>query len=844
MPLDLPVRSLREDLTRAVASHRRLIASAPTGSGKSTQLPQMLLDGGLVPEGQIVVLQPRRIAARMLAARVAAERGSRLGDDIGYQVRLEKRTGPETRIRYVTEGILLRELLRDPACPHVGAILLDEFHERHLYGDISLGLALDLLESVRPDLLLVVMSATLDQASIRDALEPCAVLESAGRTFPVEQHYLQKRINPDRTAIWEAAADAAASLVRDGAGGDILIFMPGAYEIRRTIEALGHQRETRSLLTLALHGELPAAEQDAAVSPHGQRKIIVATNVAETSLTIEGIRIVIDGGLARIPDFDPHRGINTLFIRKISRASADQRAGRAGRTAPGICLRLWTEKEHRERPLRETPEVQRLDLSESTLLLKACGVADIRAFRWLDPPDEPSLQRAETLLDDLGATREGTLTPLGRQMVAFPMHPRYARLLLAAEIFGCVKEAALIVALAQGRSILVNQPGKEARDRLASLTVAQDESDFFTLMQAFAHAEQSRFRTAPCRDLGIHAQAARQAGSLAPTFLAIAEREGLHIASEAASRQAIRRCLLVAFIDQLAKRRDGGTLRCDVVHGRRGELTKQSVVREADLFVAAEISEIQASRGQVSVRLSLCTAVEETWLREQFSDDFREERITDFDNTGKRLVSFHVVRFRDLVLRRKPMGDPDAEGAARRLAGAVLAGDFRIKAWDQAVEQWLVRVNRLAKWCPEFEIAPVTDDDRRILLEQICLGAFSAREIRDRPVWPVIRQWLSREQAAALEAYAPERLKLPSGRGARITYRDDGPPEIAARIQDLYGVKDRLTIAQGRVPLRIQVLAPNHRPVQVTDSLAGFWTNTYPAVKKELQKKYPKHEWR
>ncbi|HMJ06988.1 MAG TPA: helicase-related protein, partial [Chthoniobacterales bacterium] len=480
---ELPIFELENAIISALRTQPRLILQAPTGSGKSTQVPQMLLDHGLLGEREVVILQPRRLAARLLAARVATERASRLGDEVGYQIRFENVVSKRTRIRFVTEGILLRQLMHDPELSRVGAILFDEFHERHLYGDITLARALRLQETTRPDLKLVVMSATIDAGALEKFLEPCALLTSTGRQHPVALEYLPKPIGAGAEAIWDLAANELERLARS-TEGDVLIFMPGKYEITRTLSAVRASRVSGQFVALPLYGELTPAEQDAALARYEKRKVIVATNVAETSLTIEGVRVVIDSGLARIARFDPRRGINTLLIEKISRASADQRTGRAGRTASGHCLRLWTEREQMERPAQELPEVKRLDLAEVVLTLKASGVDDIAQFRWLEPPEPRALARAEELLVDLGALMErkgapasslhssnlpvgnshhGSITPLGRRMLAFPVHPRYARMLLSAAEHGCVRAIALIAAVTQGRSLLRRAEGKQVR---------------------------------------------------------------------------------------------------------------------------------------------------------------------------------------------------------------------------------------------------------------------------------------------------------------------------------------------------------------------------------------------
>ena len=555
IPRDLPIYELENEIVASLAAQPRLILQAPTGSGKSTQVPQILLDRGLLGDGEVVILQPRRLATRLLARRVAFERSGRLGDEVGYQIRFEKVASKKTRIRFVTEGILLRQLLQDPELAGVAAILFDEFHERHLYGDITLARTLQLQEAGRPDLKLVVMSATLESDRLAQYLAPCPVLTSSGRAHPVRIEYLTKPVRAENYPIWDLAADEFVRIAAQ-TEGDALIFMPGKYEIMRTISAIRASRVSDRFVALPLYGELPPAEQDAALDQYEKRKVIVATNVAETSLTIDGVRVVIDSGLARIARFDPRRGINTLFIEKISRASADQRAGRAGRTAPGHCLRLWTESEHLERAAQELPEVKRLDLAEVVLTLKASGIEDVAAFRWLEPPDPKALQNAEQLLGDLGAIEAGKLTSLGQRMLAFPVHPRYARMLLAAQEQRCVRGIALVAALTQGRNLLRRAEGREMRDEREDFLGGEDESDLFILLRAFRFAEKNHFDPRRCSRLGVNAGAAREAGQLWEQFLSIARAEGLDIAEREAEPGAIARCVLAGFPDQVAARLD------------------------------------------------------------------------------------------------------------------------------------------------------------------------------------------------------------------------------------------------------------------------------------------------
>jgi ATP-dependent helicase HrpB len=841
----LPIYEIETALIAHVRTERRLIVQAPTGSGKSTQVPQMLLRHGLLDGGQVVVLQPRRLAARLLAARVAQECDCRLGAEVGYQIRFENMTGPSTRIRYVTEGVLLRQMLQAPTIPGVQILIFDEFHERHLYGDVTLARALELQESSRPDLRILVMSATLDAGPIQTYLQPCTVLRSEGRMFPVEIEYAPYRIGPNGAPVWERAAEVFQSAVQAGGGGDVLVFMPGSYEIQRTIQALGQVPESRGYLLLPLHGELPVREQDAAVTRYERPKVVVSTNVAETSITIDGVRLVIDSGLARIARYDPHRGINTLLIEKISRSSADQRSGRAGRTAPGRCHRLWSREEHQERPSHELPEIKRLELAEVVLTLKAAGVTDLRQFRWLDPPLERSLSDAETLLMDLGALgRQGAITDMGRRMLSFPIHPRYSRMLLAARDYGCVYQAALFAALTQGRDLLLRNPDKRVLEFREDLFGQQQASDFWILMRAWTYASKQGYRIDACRRAGIHALTARQVAPLLDDFLRIAKQEGLDTNPAPVPDEALQKCILTGFSDRVARRLDTGTLRCELVHNRRGVLARESVVQHSPLLVAAEVREVEGRDRELNTILSLATAIEAEWLRELFPEDFSVTQGVSYDPALKRVCAEQQVRFRGLTLSTLRIEPPPAGPAARLLADEIVSGRLTLKQWDHATDQWLVRLNCLQAWCPELELSPVTDADRRHLIEQICHGAISYKDVKDRPVKAVIRSWLSPVQQELLERHAPERVTLPNGRRPRVNYAADGPPHIALRIQELYDVTESPRVALGRVAVVVHVLAPSMRPVQITQDLAAFWRDQYPRVKQELSRKYPRHEWR
>jgi ATP-dependent helicase HrpB len=894
----LPIYEVEEQILSRLKSDRRLILSAPTGSGKSTQVPQMLLKHGFLDAGQVVILQPRRLAARLLAARVAQELGVKLGDEVGYQIRFENCTSAKTKIRFVTEGVLLRQMIEDPKLNGVSVLIFDEFHERHLYGDITLAQALDLQEQSRPNLNLVVMSATLNADELENYLSEsrnaspanCSVLSSEGRQFSVDIRYSAQPSYNDKRPVWEQAAEAFSYYVNSGGEGDVLVFMPGGFEISQTIEAIRNEPESKGFILLPLHGELEPKLQDAAVARYDRRKVVVATNVAETSLTIDGVRLVIDSGLARIARYDANRGINTLLIERISQSSADQRAGRAGRTAPGVCMRLWSREEHSHRAQQELPEIKRLDLAEVVLTLKAAGVDDLRKFRWLEKPDEISLTHAEELLHDLGALSrtsvspvggasvpasrlplpaergeglrvrgennlEGQgevrvsapstqITPIGRKMLAFPLHPRYSRMLLAAQEYGCVYQAALVAALTQGRDLLLRNVDKVTNGLREDLLGEKASSDFWILMRAWTYAANNQFRLDACRKLGIHAVTARQVGPLLEQFLRIAKREGLDAAPREVKDEALQKCILIGFSDRVARRLDSGTLRCELVHNRRGVLARESVVQQKELFVVAEIREVETRDKEVNTILSLATAIEPAWLTELFPEDMESDLRVQFDATQKRVAAAELLRFRGLALTAKRVEPPPADAAARILAAEVLAERLPLPKWDHAVEQWLARLNFLCANCPDLQLPPFTDEDKQAVIEQLCHGAVSYKDIKEREVMPVVTSWLSHAQRELLDKHAPERLSLPNGRTPKVTYEAGKSPFISLRIQELYDVNQTPKIALGRVPVTVHILTPGMKPIQVTQDLASFWREHYPKIKSELARRYPKHLWR
>lgn len=835
MNRNLPIEELHNDIIDSLQKNNRLIIEAPTGSGKSTQVPQFLLERDLLKKGRVVILQPRRLAARMLAARVAHERNAKLGEEVGYCIRHDLQFNSETKLLFVTEGILLRQMLEDPLLSNISVLIFDEFHERHLYSDISLMQALRLQESTRPDLKIIVMSATLDTEALANYLEPCSVLRSTGRTHPVSINYLRQE--PAEEKIWDLAASTASKMLSQ-TPGHLLIFMPGAYEIGRTMTALRMELPS-DVMVFPLHGELPPADQDAAVKPSTARKVIVTTNVAETSLTIDGVTGVIDTGLARIARFDARRGMNTLLIEKISAASADQRAGRAGRTAPGLCWRLWTEREHTRRSLRDIPEIHRIDLAEVLLLLKKLELSP--TARWLETPQETAFEKAEMLLHDLGALdHEGKITERGERMLAFPTHPRYAAMLLAAEQCGCVRAVALMAALTQARPLLLRTDRKteEARRDL----FGGGSSDFLVLSRVFSWAQRNDFKTEACRRLAIHADAARQVAKIFEQFLNLAQAQGLTIDAPAPSDEAIAECILAGFSDQVARRRSAGNSLCDMVHGRRGMLTKESAAAESRLLVATEIHEIGQSSGDVRIQLSMATSIDEGMLRKIFPEDFSEKTELCFDTMTHRVMAKKEKVFRDLVLESITRDVTPSHEASVVLAQGIREAELPLPTWEEA-SSWIHRYEWLQRFHPELELLPWTEELHDIAFQEWCENALSYRDIKDRPAVPALETLLNPVQRSAFLKLAPPHYPLPSGRKAPLRYQNNGDVIFSATIQDLFGLASPPKLANGRVTVTIEILAPNHRPIQITRDLASFWKEAYPKIKIELSRRYPKHEW-
>jgi ATP-dependent helicase HrpB len=849
----LPIWQIHSDIVGLLRSGNRLVLVAPTGSGKTTQVPQMLLDAGLAGDKKIIVLQPRRVAARTVAARVAWERQGKLGAEVGYQIRFDDQTSLGTRICFVTEGILLRWLADDRTLADIGIVLFDEFHERNLLSDVALALVKQLQQAGRPDLKMVVMSATLDAEPVADYLEgdmACPILISEGQSYPVEVLYLDSQ---DERPVADQAADALAAIVNGNEPGDVLIFMPGMGEINATINACRASGVAEPLAYIPLHGELQPEEQDAAFAPNPLRKVVVATNVAETSVTIDGIRHVVDSGHARVARYDAERGIGTLFVEEISRASADQRKGRAGRTAPGTCHRLWTESGHLNRPERNTPEIQRSDLAEVVLLLHSLHIKKAAQFDWLDKPDAAAVERAEDLLRTLGALDPVTdeLTPVGRQMQRLPMHPRYSRMLIEAAKFGAVQAAALCAALMSGRDLLqrLRREDKHIAEARELFEASQD-SDFFTLMRAYQFARKNNFNTETCRRYGIHAQSARQVEQTHQQIVQIAEQQGLFKPGEAQDDSALLRCIMSGFIDQLCVRRDLGTLECDLAEGRTGTLIRESVVQNATLFVAASIREVPSRGAQKLTLLGLASAVKREWIEQTFPQHLHTQVEHLFDRTHKRVAAVKLTRFRDLVIHHEHQRDVDPAAAGRCLAEAYRKEFFELPLFNHELKQFIGRVDLVCLVLPELDFPPFTEKAIVACMARAFEGMTLVKEAQAAPLRDEFQKHLAKEQLGWLDELVPLSVAWPDARKMKLLYAESAgtatrpnPPELQVKLHECFQLKEHPCVCEGKLAVKLWLCGPDGKRIESTLDWPAFKANNYPKIKSALVRKYPGVNW-
>ena len=835
MPLPpLPIDDVLPAIVAELRASNSLVIEAPPGAGKTTRVPRALLDAGFAEAGEIVVLEPRRLAARLPAQRVADELGEKLGETVGYQVRFEDVSSPRTRIRFVTEGLLTRKLLADPTLKGTSVVLLDEFHERNIHGDLALALLRRIQRERRPELRIVAMSATLDTEPVAQYLG-CRSLRSEGKRFDVAIEHLDRA---DDRPLPLQVVSAARRLIREGIDGDILVFLPGVAEIRRTKEAAEALAREADLLVLPLYGDLPPHEQDRAVRPADRRKLILATNVAETSVTIPGIAAVIDSGLARIAGHSPWSGLPTLETGPISQASAIQRAGRAGRTQKGRCLRLYTRGDFERRREHDVPEVQRIDLAETVLALRACGVRDLSSFDWLDAPPPEALAAADTLLRKLSAIDEGgELTDLGRRMLSFPLHPRLSRIVVEAERRGVGESGARIAALLSERDIRA-RAGLDGPQRSDEAT---GPSDVLHLLERFEEAEAANFQPDVIARMGLDVGATLAVNRARRQLERMVKRGG-EVAS-ANEEEALLVAILTGFPDRLARRRklaahlersSGGNL--ILQGGKTAKLAETSVVRDAPLLVTVDAEE----RPRQGIVVRLASAIEPEWLLELYPDSVRDVTEVVWNEKAERVEGMGKLVYDGLVLDEAPAALDPAQ-ASKLLAEAALAKGPHFFVEGDALDRFLARTEVVAGIVPGFPA--LTVEDAKAALVAACEGKTSFEELRDGSVLAALEARLSAKERAHLSELAPERVRLRSGREVKVQYEPGKAPYLASRLQDFFGMNETPSIGGGRVPLVLHLLAPNQRAVQVTTDLRGFWERHYPSIRKELMRRYPKHAW-
>ena len=835
----LPIDRYLPEIVERAREHRAVVIVAEPGAGKTTRVPPVLLRAGVLSaeHPNLVMLQPRRVAARASAERIAQENHWTLGNEVGYHVRFDRKISPATRLRVLTEGILTRQLLDDPFLEGIGAVVLDEFHERSLHTDIAAALLREVQQTVREDLILVVMSATLEAGPVSKLLGNCPVVRVEGRTFPVQISYRGVPAGAAKAPLSQRVAQAVDEAIRNGpAGGDVLAFLPGAEEIRRSARHLEPLATGENLLVLPLHGSLPPEEQTRALRPADRRKIILATNIAETSLTIDGVDTVIDSGLARVAGYDPRRGLDRLELKQISKASATQRAGRAGRTSPGRCVRLWSERDEQAMEDYELPEVRRVDLCGTVLALHAWGKSDVRAFGWYEPPPEETLASAERLLEMLGALEGGAITHLGRQLMSIPAHPRIARLMLAAAEEGLLEQGAAIAALLSEKDILLTDFSDPRQRGPATI----GSSDLLIRLESLAAAERARF-AGHLRSAGIDPIAARQIARLRDEFLRIARRL-VRRSHQPGDENQLLKLALYAYPDRVVRRREKDPSAGTMVGGGGVRLAPESVVHLGEYFLALDARDDQRSPTREAL-VRIASRIEPQWLEELFPGQIRRERKVIYDEQRDRVVARTSMSYRDLPLHEDRDVPIDREQAADVLAEALRPMAVDIFQTDDAAREWLARLALLRKHIPEHPWPVLNDDELRDILASAAIGKWSIQEVRQAPLVPLLQARLRYPLDRLLAQYAPEVITVPSGSGIRVSYSKGERPVLAVRLQEVFGWIDTPRLAAGRVPILLHLLGPNFRPVQITDDLRSFWATTYFQVRKDLRVRYPKHSW-
>ncbi|MEQ1903651.1 MAG: ATP-dependent helicase HrpB [Pirellulaceae bacterium] len=841
-PEELPVREVLPQLLETIGSQPAVILRAPPGAGKTTLVPLALLRNP-ARRGKIILTQPRRLAARTAAARVSVLNRSELGTEIGYQVRMERRWSKSTQVIAMTTGVLLRRLLGDPFLEEFETIVLDEFHERSLEMDLVLGMLRRLQQTVRPDLKLIVMSATIDCGPIAEYLDQATIIESPGRLFEVSvrysKQYTQDKIDAQVAEILPKALTATP--------GHLLVFLPGVGEIVRTQRAIESLAAKSGCQIWQLFGDMSSGDQDRVLEPSARRKIILATNVAETSLTIDGVTGVIDSGQVRTMRYDPAVGLSRLVLESNSMASADQRAGRAGRQAPGVCFRLWPETMNRSRSAFDTPEILRGDLSGAILQLAGMGETDFAEFPWLTPPKTESLDTARGMLEGLGALAGGKVTDEGRRLLRLPVTPRLAKLLIAAARRDVAEQGAIAAALLSERDpFRTSRFAAPAQRRPSDRSVTRSDSDLVDRVNRLE--DVLRGGSDPDLNRGAVEHLARTASYLLQSLSGRAvddqdlgtDSVADEVATEATpgedSDTRLRRAIGEAYLDRLARRRQLGSDRGVMVGGMGVKLAATSSVKDAESFVCIDVE--QRDR---DAEVRLASAIEFEWLP---PDLITEQTEYFFHPTQKSIQARRRKYWRDLVLSEVSVAASDQEHVAALLHEQVLANWEQVfPADDPTVGNFLARVAFVRQAFPEDNWPEVTASQLQDVARQLCHGRRSLDEVKRAPWSDFLGGLLNYEQQRKLNELAPAEWTAPSGNRVQVVYETGRPPKLSVRLQELFGLAETPRLAGGRVVCLLELLGPNYRPQQLTSDLASFWQNTYPTVRKDLLRRYPKHHW-
>ena len=825
--MTLPIDPLLPQVISALRQHRTVVLEAPPGAGKTTRVPLALLEASGFDK-KILVLQPRRLAARLAARFIAQQLEEPLGQTVGYRVRFEKVVGPKTRLEIVTEALLLRRMLSDPLLLDVGVVVFDEVHERHLATDIGLALVRRLQCGLRPDLRAVVMSATLDAAPLGDYLGDCVCLRSEGRVYPVDIAYqnhsgVRSMNESSARTLTNDVVTALAQLLRDGLDGHVLVFLPGAREIRFAEQACQSLALANQLALVSLHGGLPPEQQDLAIRPSPRRKVILSTNVAETSITIDGIAAVIDSGLARVASHDPWAGLPTLLVKKVSRASATQRAGRAGRVRAGRCLRLYSQHDHDTRRAFDTPEILRLDLCETVLLLAALDVANANAIHWLESPPQAGLDAAGALLSQLGAIAEdGSITAMGRRMAKLPVHPRQARIIVEAESRGLARSGCSVAALLGERSL--------RRHRQVD---ASGDSDLIAERDLLDLADGLVDRSLEAH--GIDVGAARRARRARDQLLGLC----MNRRDTAVDDDALRMAILTGYPDRVGRRRFSDGRDVVLCGGGSAQLAESSVVRQAEWLVAVSAEAREKHKGLP--RVEIASAIEPDWLLDLFPDAVESVEQLIWNEKSERVESHSGLHYGTLVLDQSRGSPTDGVATSALLREKALAVGVQTFAKPGELERLFVRLELLRGHFPELPKLGREQADE--VLAELCEGQQSFADIRAMGLVPVLMTRLGSHGARLLDVGTPAHVCLPSGRRLAVHYEVGRPPWVESYLQDFFGMADGPRIVEGRLPLTLHLLAPNRRAVQVTVDLQSFWRNHYPELRRSLSRRYPRHDW-